>query len=417
MFTGRNSKDLAQRIFDEIDASFSEEVRFLQRLIRIQTVNPPGRYEEIADFLQSFGQEHGLEAEVSETPIEICRAAGVEAADRRLSVKLTAENGKVRPRILLLAHLDTVPIGDMSGWRHDPFGGEIDDARIYGRGACDCKGRISAYVYSVLALAKALKVLPCEVSVAATADEEIGGRTGAKYLLETGKLDCDYCIGEGYTWEVFNGFKGLLWVRISIKGVSAHGATPHLGASAVRPFAQLFTELHRYQTRIGSLKETDGTTVNIGIVKAGTKINMVPESATIEIDLRVGESYKVKKALTEISEIMKRVEDSHRDLSFNFEVINQSEPISLAPTHPLVRVVHSSVEEVTRTPIPVSLWFAHSDTLHFLQRGIPAVNYGVGKAGVPHTANEYVDLDDLKLSTKAIALSILKLMSESAIGD
>lgn len=410
MIQTRDFMEVSASVFKEIDDAFSMEVEFLRRLIQFPTVNPPGRYEEITSFLRSFAGENRLRAEVFETPSTLCKAAGLETEERRLSVKISAGNHGVEPRILLLAHLDTVPVGELSAWKYDPFAGEIAEGKVYGRGVCDCKGRVAAYVFSVLAISKVLQALPCELSIAVTADEEIGGETGAKYLLESGRLECDYCIGEGYTWEVFHGFKGLLWLRISIKGVSAHGATPQLGASVVKPLENLLKELREYEARLASLSGVGNTTLNVGMIKAGTKINMVPDLATVDLDFRIAPTYKVHQVIDDVSTVMNRLERSHPELTFRLEILNQSEPIALASDHLLVTTVHSSVEEVSKQPIPVKLWFAHSDTLHFLRKGIPAVNYGVGRAGVPHAPDEHVYLEDLRLSTKAVALSVLKLL-------
>jgi acetylornithine deacetylase/succinyl-diaminopimelate desuccinylase-like protein len=104
-----------------------------------------------------------------------------------------------------------------------------------------------------------------------------------------------------------------------------------------------------------------------------------------------------------------RVAQSHKDVKVKIDFPNRTEPAALPPNHILAKTVQSSVEEVTKTSIPVGLWFAHSDTIHFLRKGIPAVNYGVGRAGVAHTTDEHVELEDLKLSTKAIALAVMKL--------
>jgi succinyl-diaminopimelate desuccinylase len=404
-----DSSRVTEKVFRRIDEAFTEEVDFLKQLIRIPTVNPPGRYEEIAAYLTSYASKHGITAEVHETPREVCKSAGVDSDARRLSVKTRAGSQGLGPRILLLAHLDTVPVGSASDWKHDPFGGEIAGNRIYGRGALDCKGRIAGYLFAQLTLMNTLEELPFEICVAATADEEIGGHTGAKYHLENGNLDCDYCIGEGYTWEVFNGFKGLLWVRASIKGKSAHGATPELGVSVVPPLEDLLRKLKQYQAELASRKEAKETTLNIGMIKAGTKINMVPDSATVELDLRVGEEYGLQRAIGDISGIVERLKKDYSGVTFATEFLNRSDPIALSPNHELVRAVQSSAEEVTKTQVPVKLWFAHSDTLHFLKRGIPAVNYGVGRPGIAHSTDEYLDLDDLKLSTKAVALSVIKL--------
>ncbi|HKM74835.1 MAG TPA: ArgE/DapE family deacylase [Candidatus Bathyarchaeia archaeon] len=403
-------------VFRRIDEAFPQQCSFLQQLIRIETVNPPGKYEEIMRFLSSFAAENGLRSEIFETPQQKCIDAGLDANEHRLSIKIT--EGNLRPRILLLAHADTVPIGDKALWKHDPFKGEIAEGKIYGRGACDCKGRIAGYVFALLALKRELKSLPSEVSVAVTADEEIGGTTGAKYLLDEKVLDCDLCIGEGYTWEVFHGFKGLLWFRITIKGATAHGSTPNLGISVVPALEDILRQLREYrEQKLSSSVGLSDTTMNVGIVHAGSKINMVPDFATVEIDFRVGSNHKVKQIIAEVSEIVERVKHANPSVSITLDVPNESEPISLDPHHNLVKTVHSAVEEVANRKIPVTLWFAHSDTLHFLKKGIPCVNYGAGRAGVAHITDEYVDLEDLRLSTKAVALSILKLMTGTGADD
>lgn len=392
-----------------IDQYFEEEVNFLQQLIRIPSENPPGRYEEITNFLVSYLRKHGVKTEVHETPRSVCESAGLKGDERRLSVKATAGTEGGKPKILLLAHLDTVPVGDSSKWNHDPFRGEIVGNRIYGRGACDCKGRIAAYIFAQLALKRTLE-LPFEVSVAATADEETGGKTGTKYLLEQGTLDCDYCIGEGYTFEVFNGFKGLLWLRISVRGKSAHGATPELGASAVLPLPQLLQDIQKYQAKLKSAaKEPSETTFNVGIVRGGTKINMVPDLASIELDLRVSPGYELQRVTEELSGIVDNIARFHPDLKFSTEILNKCDAVALPSDHILAKTVRAAAEEITKTNVPITLWFAHSDTVHFLRKGIPAVNYGVGGPGIAHSTDEYLDLDELKLSTKAIALALIKL--------
>ncbi len=402
MSKGRDEK--SQQIFREIDSHFSDEINFLQELIRIPTVNPPGEYEKIASFIDTFARQNGLRTEVLKTPQDVCRKAEVDGP-ARLNVTTILGSLRMKPNLLLLAHLDTVPAGNENFWTHGPFSGDVVDGRIYGRGACDCKGRIAAYLFAQLALARTSGEIPGRVTVACTADEELGGYTGAQYLLEAGKLDSDFCIGEGYTWEVFNGFKGLLWVRVSIKGRSAHGSTPQLGVSVVPPLETILKEVSEYRNMLDP-----ETTLNVGVVKAGTKINMVPDLASVEIDMRLGKGHKIRKAFDDLNRLVEKAQRLHSDTSIQLEVLNQVEPISISPDHHLVKTVRSSVEELTGSAIPVRLWFAHSDTVHFLRNGIPSVNYGVGRAGVAHTTDEHIYLDDLKLSTKAVALSALRLM-------
>lgn len=405
-----NENVIRRKLFEGIELRFNEQVGFLQNLVRIPTVNPPGHYRDIVAFIRSRFENSPVRVNVIETDPEVLKSADIDPNEPRFNMLLDFGDGTPGPRILLLAHSDTVPIGDPDAWRHDAFGGDVEDGKLYGRGACDCKGRIAAYLYAALALKNTFGKLPGQLIVAITADEETGGETGAKYLLSNGKLDCDYCIGEGYTWEVYHGFKGLLWLRISIRGVSAHGATPESGRSVVQAFPELFAELRDYQRKLYSSDRVDETTMNIGTVRAGSKINMVADQAGVEVDFRIGEGHASEQIVGDISSIVAKLEDSHPELSFKLEVINRSEPVSLPPNHHLVKTVRDSAQEVLGRTVPVGLWFAHSDTVHLLRKGIPSVNYGVGRPGVAHSADEHVYLDDLKLSTKVVALSVLRLM-------
>lgn len=399
-----DQNEKSQQIFAEVDRSFNEEIDFLRNLIRIQTENPPGEYERITSFIDTFARKNALQTEILETPQEICREAGVEGP-KRLSIKTVLGAHGMKPRILLLAHLDTVPIGDEDSWTHGPFSGDLADGRIYGRGSCDCKGRVAAYLFAQLALARVSGDFPAQLTVACTADEEIGGHTGAEYLLETGKLDCDFCVGEGYTWQVYNGFKGLLWARIVIKGKSAHGSTPELGVSVVPALQTILEQVNRYRTTLAP-----ETTLNVGVVKAGAKINMVPDLATAEIDMRLGEEEDVQNALDSLNRLVEKAQNLQSSTSIRLEILNRVNPIAISSDHFLVRTIRSSAEEVSRSQIPVKLWFAHSDTVHFLMKGIPSVNYGVGRAGVAHTTDEHIYVEDLKLATKVIALSASRLV-------
>jgi acetylornithine deacetylase/succinyl-diaminopimelate desuccinylase-like protein len=184
---------------------------------------------------------------------------------------------------------------------------------------------------------------------------------------------------------------------------------PQLGISTIGPLEELLKSFREYQARLSTQKGTAETTFNVGLVRTGEKINMVPAFATIEVDMRIGEGHRLKQAANEISGIVKRVAESYKDLKFDVNFPIEIEPISLPSNHVLARTVQSSVEDVAKTSIPLKLWFAHSDTVHLLKKGIPSVNYGVGRASVAHTTDENIELEDLRLSTKAVALAVMRL--------
>lgn len=220
-----------------------EVVRLLRELIRFDTSNPPGDERPAVDHLAALFEKEGV-------PYEI-----VEPAPRRANIVARLKGDGSKPPLLLSAHLDVVPALD--GWTHPPFGGEVHDGYIWGRGAVDMKHMAAQSVCALLGLKRRSVKLKRDVIFAGVADEEAGGRYGAGYLADRRRdlIDAEYCLTEvggmatpmGGTIivPVQTAQKGYVWFTMRARGEAGHGSKPKEGAAIER----LAAAVHKLSTK------------------------------------------------------------------------------------------------------------------------------------------------------------------------
>jgi len=222
------------RLIAALEARRDELIALTQDLIRIQTLNPPGEnYREICLFLEKRLSGAGFETQM----IRAHDAVGDSNQYPRWNLVTRREGRSQGDCVHFNSHHDVVEVG--SGWTKDPFGGEVADGKVFGRGACDMKGGLAA---SIIAAETFLDVYPdyCgAVEISATADEESGGLGGVAYLAEKGFFDPDrvqhVIIPEPLNKDrICLGHRGVYWAEIETKGRIAHGSMPFLGDCAVR---------------------------------------------------------------------------------------------------------------------------------------------------------------------------------------
>jgi len=229
----------------EIDweAVKQEVIGYLQDLVRFDTTNPPGNETPAAEYLAEVLRREGIE------PIVLESAPGRGNVVARL--KGTGEKGP----LLLLSHLDVVPV-ERDKWEHDPFGGEVIEGYVWGRGTVDTK-QLTAMELMVLLLLKRQGIRPKrDIILAATADEEMGGKMGLGWLLENHPelIDCEYAINEGGGFGIQLGKrryylcqtaeKGVCWLKLRAKGKPGHASVPK-GDNAVVYLSEALVRLSK----------------------------------------------------------------------------------------------------------------------------------------------------------------------------
>jgi succinyl-diaminopimelate desuccinylase len=248
-------------------------VELARELIRVDTINPPGREERLAAPLAGRLQAAGFDV------------VAHELAPGRTSLVARLPGRDGGPALCLTAHLDTVPLGGAS-WEHEPLGGEIDGDRLYGRGSSDMKAGLAAIVTAAERVARdrrgarGLELVLC-------AGEETGC-DGALALTRSGLLGeaGAVLVAEPTSNHPCVAHKGVVWLRASTEGSTAHGSMPHLGRNAIYPLARALGALEELTFDVPAHDLLGEPTLNLGTIAGGLNINSVPDRATAGIDVR-----------------------------------------------------------------------------------------------------------------------------------
>jgi len=400
-------------VFSAIDRRWEEFIEFAARMVRIPSVNPPGDYETLVPFLADRLRGEGFAVEIVETPPERVAAAGLRG--RRLTVLATLRGTGGGSRVALVPHLDTVPAGDEALWSVPPFGGIVKDGRLWGRGACDCKGRIACFALAMAALRDAGIGLRGDVTLAATPDEEIGGKTGAGYLVEAGILRPDYAIMEGYINHVFYGNGGKLHFVIEVTGKATHPSTPWLGVSAIAKMHALLGALYGLQEELkrepSAAPEMRYTTINVGVLHGGTKSNVIAERCRAEVDVRFIPEHSCDGLLGRIDAALSRAAAADPELRYTMHVVQRDEPYGTPRDSRLLEIVSRAVQAVVGTPPELLRSRGASDSKFLLRAGVHTVSLGPGHKPDSHIheVDENIEFKNFVQAAKATALAIMDL--------
>ena len=352
----------------------------LQALVRIPSVNPDGEpgtdlvgeqaiAEFVAEFLGGIGAEARLEEVLPGRPNVISRFPS---------------EGGAKPKVLLAPHLDTVGIGGMVV---DPFGGEIRDGKLYGRGACDTKGTMAAMLWALKGLgAEAVAKLGGEVTFVAFCGEE-SCQPGSNHFADRYPGAYDFAlIGEPTGCDIVHKHKGTVWATLVSRGTAAHGSKPELGDNAIMKLLPVLQALDgEFRARMHSEAFADPVlgfpTLNIGQIRGGTRANIVPDECRASIDFRItpalasaGPSQLLKDFVTEVSRGSVEVEIGLETMALDTDASNPFvEKLCALPGSP--RRVGAS-------------WFCDAAVL--ARAGIPGVAAGPGSIDQAHTEDEWI---------------------------
>ena len=285
-------------------------VKTLQSYVRINTSNPPGDVTAAADFLAGILENEGI-------PVKRFQSA----PGRTIIMARLKGSGPAKP-LMLLHHMDVVP-ADASRWKRDPFGGEIADGAIWGRGAMDMKGIGVAHLYAFLTLKRQNVPLARDVIFMAVPDEEVGGGLGAAWMRENhyAEFEPEYILDEGgfgsrdlfapgkLVFGISVAEKKILWLTLTAEGVAGHGSQPHdrnPNDRLVKALARLLSEpaptskfevLETLKARVGTLADNkfnnaiQRSTISVTSIRSGVgeppKVNVIPSIAEATLDCRV----------------------------------------------------------------------------------------------------------------------------------
>ncbi|MCO5128298.1 MAG: acetylornithine deacetylase/succinyl-diaminopimelate desuccinylase family protein [Rhodobacteraceae bacterium] len=424
--------DHIARLLAEVAARRDALVALTQDLVRIPTLNPPGRnYFELCGWL-------GARMEAQGWQVELIRAEGaIGDSERYPRWNMMARYEGARPGdcVHFNGHHDVVEVGQ--GWTRDPFGGEVADGRIYGRGTCDMKGGIATAIIAAEAFIAARPDFAGAIEVSATADEESGGYGGAAYLAEKGYFDParvqHVIIPEPLNKDrICLGHRGVWWAEIETKGRIAHGSMPFLGDSAVRHMGAVLAEMEATLFPLLATKRTEmpvipegakQSTLNINSIHGGAREQedgytglpapCVPDRCRIIIDRR----YLIEEDLTEVKREVTAMLERVRALrpSFQYEVRDLFEvrPTMTDRNAPVVRSTAAAIERVLGRQAgfvvsPGTYDQKHIDRIGRLKN---CIAYGPGVLDLAHQPDEWVGIGDMQDSARVMALVLSDLLA------
>ena len=411
----------AARIDAAVDALRPELIEFARLLVRIPSVSGSEQAAQrtIAAKYESLGLSVDIVPSVREeleSHPAFCDDA-IPFVDRLNVVARWRGSGGGRS-LILNGHMDVVPPGDLSKWTRDPWGGEIEGDRLYGRGACDMKSGLAAAVFAVQALQASGVTLPGDVMLQSVIGEESGG-VGTLATIVRG-YRADACvILEPMNLRLAPVQTGALTFRITVNGRAAHACMRPHGVSAITEFVPIASALEhlnvdRHQRYRDPLFDDPNNiaSLSIGTVRAGDWPSTVPDLLVAEGRLGVFPNESVAEARAALEATVRGVAAGRAWLKDNPPVVEwvegQFEPGTTPLGAPIVERLSASHEEVTGTAASLFGVPCGTDLRLFTRHaGIPTVLYGPGNIIHAHAADEHISLEQVVTCTKVLARTIV----------
>ncbi|WP_419164722.1 M20 family metallopeptidase [Candidatus Palauibacter sp.] len=371
-------------------------VRFLQRLIRTQSM--PGEEGDIAMLVASEMRALGYDE------------VGHDAAGNVIGLLRGLDDA---PSVMFNTHLDHVDAGDPADWPHHPYGGEIHDGLLWGRGAIDIKGPLAAQVHGVARLVAAGQRPPGDVYVTGTVQEEVGG-LGARYMAETLRPDL-VLIGEPSRNEVRRGHRGRIELRVQVRGKMAHASMTDIGRNPLTVIGRFLAALED----VDLAHDPDLGTCSIAATLIGTDQasgNVIPGLAEVTLDCRTVTGQDAASLRAQLLPVLRacEIEGSSSDIlipqherssyaGYEMTYPADNPALSLPADHDAVRTAVEVLAGPLGAEPPVDIWDFATDGGHFGLAGMTVVGFGPGDDRLAHTVNEHIVVDELALGIRGNA--------------
>jgi succinyl-diaminopimelate desuccinylase len=397
-----------------IDAHFDEEVKFLQELVRVPTDTPPGNNAPHADRTAELLKDFGFDAEKHAVPDQAVKDYGLESLTN-LIVRRIYGQGRT---VALNAHGDVVPPGD--GWTHDPYGGEIEDGKLYARAAAVSKSDFASFTFALRALEAVAKPTKGAVELHFTYDEEFGGLLGPGWLLSQGLTKPDLMIAAGFSYEVVTAHNGCLQMEVTVHGKMAHAAIPDTGIDALQGAVHILNALYAqnalYQQVTSAVEGITHPYLNVGRIEGGTNTNVVPGKVTFKLDRRMIPEENPIEVEAAIRRVIVDAAAQCAGITVDIKRLLLANAMRPLPgNRPLVDAIQKHGQAIFGEPIPAMGTPLYTDVRLYGEAGIPGVIYGAGPRTVLESHakrnDERVVLEDLRRATQVVARTLADLLA------
>ncbi|MBN2228896.1 MAG: M20 family metallopeptidase [Candidatus Thorarchaeota archaeon] len=350
----------------------------LKELIATNSENPPGHEAEVAKVLRDHMEAHGIS----------CVSIG---SNERPNLIFSSHDGE-RGSLVMHGHMDTVPVGNLENWSYNPFSSEIKNGLLYGRGSCDMKGPVAAIAEALIIYTEERHKHP--LLVLNTSDEE-SGCSGAEEVAKSNELKgVKYGVcAEPTNLQILVGEKGLFWSRVIANGKSAHGSRPEEGVNAISLCMDAIRILTSNQYPYETDKHLGFPTMNIGTIKGGIKVNVVPDNCEAQLDMRIVKGQTPEALIDLMNERLYVAGLSDR---VNVQYIHGKPAVLTPEDSDIVKIAANAVESVTgtRPELGVATYGTDCSVLQ-PKNGILHVICGPGSIEQAHQPDEFIHLDQL----------------------
>jgi succinyl-diaminopimelate desuccinylase len=410
-------------LFEYVESRTNEAVKTLDELVSIPTQVPPGEnYEKIMDFASRKLKDLDFKVEKIVMPREL-----FEKKNPRIShlmgerVNLSAGlNVGAEKTLLINTHLDVVPAS--ASWGMPPFECTLKEGLIFGRGVADSKGSVGA-LFTVLSAMKELGIKPeYNLNIALTTDEEMGPYSGLCHLADLGKLEADFFLSmDGDIDDITIASNGNVDWQVDVFGKSYHSGSSFFGVNAIEKSIPVMNELMELKAKVEkrrskvpaskSISQKTGIdtlmpVLNITVMNAGVKQNIVPDRCTLKGDRRFIPEERFDDVCREFSDALLHVREKNPDIDFKWICDEIYAPMLTDMNHPWVKEVQSIASEVQGREVKLAGTQGSLDVAYAVKvTGLPACSFGVGRRtqSNAHADDENIQLADFVMYMKFLA--------------
>ena len=390
-----------------------ELVRLTQDLVRIDSVIRP----------ETGGTEHAVVRYIAEwiTRELSVEALVEEAAPGRENIVATLDSGSAGPCLMLEGHTDVVSEGDRGSWKHDPFGAQIADGRIYGRGSCDMKAGLAVVLVTAKAFRHAGVAWAGKIRLGLVCDEE-GMMIGIKHFIRAGHADdVTAClVPEPEENNLCLSMKGALRAIVRVHGRMAHGAMPLTGINPNTRLARIILAFERFESeekkRCGSdpflgLPSITFTVLHSPPPGSPAQLNVMPSEAEGFVDIRTTLQQDHETLRTRLRSILADLSASDPDFHADIEFIEDRPVVGITREEPIASISAGAFRDITgREPVWNGVPGATDGTFLSSMKKIPCLVNGPGPRHIPHQADEYVDIDQVEECARIYVLSACRFL-------
>jgi acetylornithine deacetylase/succinyl-diaminopimelate desuccinylase family protein len=372
------------------DAKLAKKLTdLLSDLVAISTIFPPGESSQMAKHIADILDAVGYKVEIISAEI------GLD--------NVVAKMGSGKPSLVFNTHIDTVDAGDLSLWKHPPYSSIIEDGRLYGLGAANCKGTAATQIMLALEIANRGGPAMGEVVFTFVTEEENLGPKGMAHLRDIGAVNPDMLLVAAPTQNtLINTERGVMWATLTTSGRPAHAGQPQKGDNAIMRMVRVLTHLDK-ELKLYLADRTDGdlhATINIGKINGGINTNVVPSNCIVEIDRRLLPNETVNDAFSELSKIIAKSGEPADQVTIS--LLRGTNGFSGNGNGDLESALSRGIEKITGSPAKYSVAAGVSDGRHFADDDIEIVIFGPGDDAEGHAVNESIKIDELVDSTRIL---------------